>query len=527
MRTLSAKSRGSALRLAEALREWERRQARLHLSQFVRQAWPILNPGRPLEWGWYLDSICRHLAAVYRGDLRLRRLIITQPPNTLKSTIVAVCWPAWVWADNPGVRFLYASADGPLASRDATAMRDLIGSDWYQDSFAPTWGLKEDQDQKTWFVNTAGGHRISYGVGAKVIGRKGDILVVDDANDAKKVHSPVEREAITQWHDFAFATRGTDERNSPEVVVGQRLHPGDLIGHLKKRGGFVELRLAEEYDPDRRCETPIGSGDPRHERGAWLRPNRFAEPEKREALSRLTRSNYEAQHNQNPRDPLEDSYFRRQSFGRYTDDGAGHWFSPKRGKVEKGLCQVVASVDPACSEKQAADYSAIVVGAITPANDLFLLDVIKERVTPEKLIRLMLDTAGRLGVSWYSFEDSGFQTFVAREARRVPGMPPVRESAVAGKGKVVRATPAMVKVENGQVFVPHEAPWLDNFFDLVEGFRGEDEENDVVDAFADLVRQCPRVAAEKKAQADDDVPERANFRDRQPTATRHGMWGRR
>src|SRR5206468_1450198 len=141
-------------------------------------------------------------------------------------------------------------------------MRDLVESDWYQEWFRPDWRLRVDQDQKTWFANDAGGHRISYSVNARVIGRKGDILLVDDANDAKKVHSAVERDSVVQWHDLAFSGRMADEKRSPHVVVGQRVHPLDLIGHLKNRGGWVELRLSEEFDPAHRCVTPLWT-DPR------------------------------------------------------------------------------------------------------------------------------------------------------------------------------------------------------------------------------------------------------------------------
>jgi hypothetical protein len=109
-----------------------------------------------------------------------------------------------VWAREPATRFLFAANDGPLATRDALAMRELIESDWYRRAFAPAWVLKDDQDVKTWYANTAGGHRISYSVSARVTGKKGDILVVDDANDAKKVWGEAERKAVIDWHDTEF-----------------------------------------------------------------------------------------------------------------------------------------------------------------------------------------------------------------------------------------------------------------------------------------------------------------------------------
>ena len=79
-------------------------KARRNLAEFVRRAWIVRNPGRQLRWAWYLHAMCDHLQAVTQG--RIRRLAITLPPNTLKSFIVSVCWPAWQWATDPSLRFL-------------------------------------------------------------------------------------------------------------------------------------------------------------------------------------------------------------------------------------------------------------------------------------------------------------------------------------------------------------------------------------------------------------------------------------
>ena len=38
-------------------------RARRDLAEFSRQAWPVLEPGTPLEWNWHLDAICAHAQA--------------------------------------------------------------------------------------------------------------------------------------------------------------------------------------------------------------------------------------------------------------------------------------------------------------------------------------------------------------------------------------------------------------------------------------------------------------------------------
>lgn len=258
-------------------------------------------------WAWYLAAICDHLQSVSRGVIR--RLAIALPPNTLKSFIVSVCWPAWQWASDPSLRFLVAANDGPLATRDALAMRNLIESEWYTEhfrsvgSFAGEWGLANDQDEKTWFASTRGGHRISYSVNARVTGKKSDVLIVDDANDARKSHSAAEREAVIRWHDDAFSGRIADEKTSPEVLVGQRTHTQDLIGHCLTQPGWVELRLPERFNPAKRCSTSIGYEDPRMEVGELLRPERFGPDEIADRVAVLGSIGFLCQHDQDPQNP--------------------------------------------------------------------------------------------------------------------------------------------------------------------------------------------------------------------------------
>lgn len=349
---------------------------RRNLAEFVKCAWSVLNPGRKLEWADYLDAICLHLTAVTQG--RIRRLLITQPPNTLKSTIASVCWPAWTWVDKPETRFLCASNDGPLATRDAVAMRDLVESDWYQSTFRPTWELKDDQDVKTWFSNTAGGHRISYSVAAKVTGKKGDVLLVDDANDARRVRSAVDRRAVIDWHDNAFSGRFADEKSSPEVVVGQRLDRDDLIGHLKRKGGWEELRLSEEYEPEFHCRTSIWS-DPRTEPGQFLRPNRFGPKERDDAISRLGPRSYGIQHGQKE----------------LSSDAT--WFD--RGKVNIIAAAPVGTTavrywDTAASKGETACLTAGVLIGRTPAGRFVVIDCVAGRYSPAERNAIILATAG-------------------------------------------------------------------------------------------------------------------------------------
>lgn len=55
---------------------------------YVKQAWPVLQPTRPLVWSWHYGYLCEMLTLVKQR--RLRRLVINIPPRTLKSTLVTI-----------------------------------------------------------------------------------------------------------------------------------------------------------------------------------------------------------------------------------------------------------------------------------------------------------------------------------------------------------------------------------------------------------------------------------------------------
>src|ERR1700756_5811719 len=82
------------------------------LGEFVRQAWPIVEPSTPFVPGFHIDAIGGHLEAVTRGQIR--NLLINVPPRHMKSLLVAVFWPAWEWIRYPERRWVYSSYAPPL-----------------------------------------------------------------------------------------------------------------------------------------------------------------------------------------------------------------------------------------------------------------------------------------------------------------------------------------------------------------------------------------------------------------------------
>jgi len=100
--------------------------ARRSLHEFVRLAWPILEPATPFVDSMHVEAICLHLQAI--SENRLRHLIINVPPGHAKSLLAAVFWPVWDWIHNPARRWLFASYSADLSVRD----RVRSGNNWKQ-----------------------------------------------------------------------------------------------------------------------------------------------------------------------------------------------------------------------------------------------------------------------------------------------------------------------------------------------------------------------------------------------------------
>ncbi len=281
-------------------------RARRDLAEFSRQAWPVLEPGTPLEWNWHLDAICAHAQAaledwravmltraenaVLPGSARsalplqrIRNLILNVPPGTGKSRFISVFTPAWMWTGSPQWRAIFVSGNPKVALRDARYCRQLIESEWYQESFiAPLaegmrWRIKPDQRAAGWFGNTRGGQRLAFGTGASITGDRADALFVDDPNDAAEVESHALREAVNEWWDLGTSNRVSDLRHSVRIAIMQRLHEDDWTGHVEQRTGeWAKVAIAQEFEPGViALPSPIGWTDPRESPGELMFPGRF------------------------------------------------------------------------------------------------------------------------------------------------------------------------------------------------------------------------------------------------------------
>lgn len=244
------------------------------LVEFIKQAWHVLEPSHPYVHGWHMDALADHLEAITDGHIT--RLLINIPPGTMKSLCTSVFWPAWEWGPK-GLhtnRFIGASHEEGLATRDNMKMRRLIQSEWYRKRWPTAAELTGDQNQKTYFENTGGGWRQSCPV-TSMTGRRGDRVIWDDPHSVEDAHSPQKLETANRVFRETLPTRVNSPEKSAIVVIMQRLNDKDVSGEILASGlGYEHLCIPMEWEGPR-APTKIGWVDPRRQVDELLFPQRF------------------------------------------------------------------------------------------------------------------------------------------------------------------------------------------------------------------------------------------------------------
>ena len=320
------------------------------LAAFMRAAWPHLEPKTPLIWGWHIDCILEHLEAVARGEIRT--LLTTIPPRHLKSTLISVIFPAWLWTRETNKKLLTGSYAMPLAMRDATRTRRIITSPWYMQTF-PHVRLEEDQTAKQRYDLVGGGARYCFSTAGTITGEGADILLYDDPHKAQDMHSVAKLEAAIEFWTETLPTRLNDPMHSTVCVIMQRLGKGDLAGHILRESlehrdsNLVHVNLPVHFDPARACKTRWFR-DPRREKGELLWPERMNHRALREITRRMSAATIAAQLEQDPADK-GGTILRRENWR--------IWGEPKLPRCEA----YILSIDPSMKAKEEGDPWACTV----------------------------------------------------------------------------------------------------------------------------------------------------------------------
>lgn len=194
------------------------------------------------------------------------------------------------FAERHGHDDLLTHIDGDLSWRRIIAIDEAEAETWHiETERTGTFFAEGVFSHNTKFMNNKGGWRIATSTKGRGMGEHPHWLMVDDPNNTAKAHSEADRKYVTeQWWDSAMSSRGRMLRGHHRGITQQRVHPGDLTGHvLAKFGGdtlhllepgeWQHLRLPMRYETELHCVTPIFEDPRKGHEGALLWPEGFSE----------------------------------------------------------------------------------------------------------------------------------------------------------------------------------------------------------------------------------------------------------
>ena len=445
-------------------------QAQARLSEFIRQAWPVLEPNTPYVHGWHIDAICAHLEAVTHGQIR--NLLINMPPRHAKSLIVSVFWPVWEWITTPERRWLFSAYAQKLSARDSLRCRRLITSAWYQNRYGARYQLTRDQNAKIRFENDKTGYRIATSVGGVVTGEGGDRIVVDDPHNVTEAKSAVVREDTLLWWDEAMSTRVNDPKTSAKVIVMQRLHERDLSAHVLQQKLYEHLCLPAEYE-GKKFFTTIGWSDPRAQVGELLWPARFGAREIAEMKLQLRAFGTACQLQQRPA-PQAGGLIKLEWWRYYREPPS--------------FARVVQSWDTAFKKNRDNDRSVCTTWGVA-RDGYYLLDCWAGRVEFPELKRVVVQQAAKWRPQQILIEDKASGQSLTQELQRETCLP-IKPVGV-DPDKIARVNAVTGLIEAGKVFLPQAADWVADFVDECALFphgRHDDRVDSMTQALAHLAR---------------------------------------
>ncbi len=442
----------------------------------------------PSTWRWeweYQQRIYSALDRITRGECR--RMMLFVPPRHTKTETVTVRYSAWRLERDPSQRVILGAYNQDQANLYSRKVRRIV---------QPRVQLTKDTNRIDEWETIHGGGLLARGVGGGVTGRGGDLIIIDDpVKSREEADSEAYRERCWDWYTNDLWTR--QEPGCAILLILTRWHEDDLAGRLlqaqREGGEFAEQwevlnfpALAEENDPLGRAV------------GEALCPERFDRNGLLTAKTVLGR-NFYALYQGRPQ-AAEGAIFKAAWFKSYRQEGDCYLLN--RGEQEERVlierCHRVTTVDFAASEKKAADWTVVSTWGVTPARDLLLLDVKRERHEGPEAKGPVRNAHAKFHPAFIGIERNGLGGPLAQGLIE-EGLP------VSGiyqhLDKVTRALGAAARYEGGTIFHPLEAPWLGDWESELLTFPNgaHDDQVDTVSLAAQLIARSAMILSEFNA----------------------------
>lgn len=444
--------------------------SRLDLYTFTMRCFAELHGRGQFKPNWHMEVIAAKLQECMRGDCK--RLIINLPPRHLKSLMTSIALPAFWLGHHPNAAIINVTYGQALSEKFARDCRTILTSDWHQNLFSTR--LSNPRASLQELATTAGGFRLATSVGGVLTGRGADLIIIDDPLKPDEAISEIQRNHVNEWFDGTLYSRLNDKAAGIIIVIMQRLHEDDLVGHLLKQGDWKVLSFPAiaEIEEEHTVETILGRRKYTRRIGEALHPAR----ESLEALGLIRATlgtyNFSGQYQQSPA-PTGGGMVKEAWFKRYEPT-----------ELPSKFDQIIQSWDTANKPTELADYSVCTTWGIKACN-FYLLNVFRKRLAYPDLKRAVFEQHQSFMSTAILIEDKASGTQLIQELKEL-GLSMIVAIKPEGE-KTMRLHAQSATIENGFVYLPQQAHWLADYLHELAVFpngRHDDQVDSTAQAIA-------------------------------------------
>ncbi len=403
-------------------------------------------------------------------DKQDKKKLILIPRGHLKSKLITIGYSVQQILKSPKVRILIYSATWQMAvDLNLSIQRVLQGNSRLKEIWGDiSVGAKEwSQDRTRLSENITREPTITAaGIENNLVGGHYDIIIMDDVVNRDNIGTMDQINKVVQRYKDSLDLL---EPSGQLIVIGTRWHDSDLYGWILDPSN--DIKSSYEIMVKRAFGGNIMTG----EDFAALWPEKFTLVELKGRLREEGWSHFSAQYLNDPV-PEEDADFKRS------------WFQYYDASDLKGrLLNRFLVIDPAISLDKSADYTAMVVVGVDENNYVFVLDIVRQRLSPNDLISAIIRLVENWQVLDVGIETVAFQKALAyslREDLRFKRRPfHITELKPNERSKDTRIKGLQPLYENGKIY--HNKLHPNNIFledELVRFPRATHD--DIIDSFS-------------------------------------------
>lgn len=416
---------------------------------------------------------------IYDAYHRYKRVVVAAPRAFAKSST------AFFYITQQIVKakrrdILYLSATGKLAEerlsiikREFETNETLING--FGNMVGPTW--RHD------LLEFSNGVKLrAKGRGYQVRGFRPDLVVADDLEDDELVDSLDQSEKLRKW--FWKALMPVLDGGRPQFIyIGNFLGPNCFLKEVLE---MVERKELKYWHSRRYAATDNGLLPSQGGQSIW--PSKWTN----ELLAEKELENLHAFMCEYMNEPLPygETLFDRE------------WIKYYQELPQPAKFYIV--VDPAISDQQRADDTAIMVTATDTGNNLYAVEYQSEKMTPHESMDILFDYVVKYRTPRVGVEKAGFQkayVYMLRDEMKKRGVFFPIDELPADKSKRRRAQPLVNRAQAGAMFIKPTHRKLEH---QIISFTGKNQGygvDDLVDCFSYAAQQAQE-AAETRLSVD-------------------------